>query len=97
MDEHKSIKQNAEYFHQKMQQQIKKVDAELDNKIRLIPLSSEAYFMNSQETSELAEWHEFNQETIEALIEDGSDASQAHTIEYHFASADFDVLEKAGC
>jgi 1-acyl-sn-glycerol-3-phosphate acyltransferase len=33
MDEHKSIKQNAEYFHQKMQQQIKKVDAELDNKI----------------------------------------------------------------
>jgi regulator of RNase E activity RraB len=59
------------------------------------PVSSEAYFMNSQETSELAEWHEFNQETIEALIEDGSDASQAHTIEYHFASADFDVLEKA--
>jgi regulator of RNase E activity RraB len=51
--------------------------------------------MNSEEKSELAEWHEFNQETIEALIEDGSDASQAHTIEYHFASTDFDVLEKA--
>ena len=33
MDEKKSIKQNAEYFHQKMQQQIKKVDAEIDNKI----------------------------------------------------------------
>ncbi|MFT5838583.1 MAG: 1-acyl-sn-glycerol-3-phosphate acyltransferase [Flavobacteriales bacterium] len=33
MDENKSIKQNAEYFHQKMQQQIIKVDAELDNKI----------------------------------------------------------------
>jgi 1-acyl-sn-glycerol-3-phosphate acyltransferase len=33
MDEHKSIKQNAEYFHQKMQQQIKKVDAEVDNEI----------------------------------------------------------------
>ncbi|MFT5838584.1 MAG: regulator of RNase E activity RraB, partial [Flavobacteriales bacterium] len=47
--------------------------------------------MNSENTSELAEWHEFNQETIEALILDGSDASQAHTIEYHFASADFDV------
>jgi regulator of RNase E activity RraB len=29
------------------------------------------------------------------LIEDGSDASKAHTIEYHFASADFDKLEKA--
>jgi len=34
MDEHKSIKQNAEYFHQKMQQQIKKIDTELDNKFR---------------------------------------------------------------
>jgi 1-acyl-sn-glycerol-3-phosphate acyltransferase len=32
MDENKSVKQNAEYFHQKMQQQIKKVDAEVDNK-----------------------------------------------------------------
>ncbi|WP_339724551.1 ribonuclease E inhibitor RraB [uncultured Paraglaciecola sp.] len=51
--------------------------------------------MNSQSASELAEWHEFNQETVEALIEDGSDASQAHTIEYHFASDDFELLEKA--
>jgi 1-acyl-sn-glycerol-3-phosphate acyltransferase len=33
LDENKSIKQSAEYFHQKMQQQIKKIDAELDNKI----------------------------------------------------------------
>jgi 1-acyl-sn-glycerol-3-phosphate acyltransferase len=31
MDENKSIKQNAEYFHQKMQLQIKKIDAELEN------------------------------------------------------------------
>jgi hypothetical protein len=30
--------------------------------------------MNSEDTSELAEWHDFNQETIEALILDGSDA-----------------------
>jgi regulator of ribonuclease activity B len=45
--------------------------------------------------NELAEWHEFNLETIEALTEDGSDISQPHTIEYHFASADFDALEKA--
>jgi regulator of RNase E activity RraB len=51
--------------------------------------------MNSESASELTEWHEFNQETVDALIEDGSDASKAHTIEYHFASADFDVLEKA--
>jgi len=42
-----------------------------------------------------AEWHEFNQETIEALIADGSDISQPHQIEHHMASADFDALEKA--
>jgi regulator of RNase E activity RraB len=51
--------------------------------------------MDEHKSIKQNEWHEFNQETIEALIEDGSDASQAHTIEYHFASADFDVLEKA--
>ena len=33
MDENKSIKQNAEYFHQKMQRQIEKIDAELDTDI----------------------------------------------------------------
>ena len=33
LDENKSVKENAQYFHKKMQQQIKKVDAELDNKI----------------------------------------------------------------
>lgn len=41
------------------------------------------------------EWHDFNEETIEALIEDGSDSSLPHTIEHHFASSDFDALEKA--
>lgn len=41
------------------------------------------------------EWYEFNQETIDALIEDGSNVEAAHTIEYHFANDDFDVLEKA--
>ncbi|WP_339724549.1 1-acylglycerol-3-phosphate O-acyltransferase [uncultured Paraglaciecola sp.] len=33
MDENKSIKQNAEYFHQKMQHQLKDINTELDNKI----------------------------------------------------------------
>ena len=47
-------------------------------------------------STELQEWREFNQETIEALIEDGSDHSQAHTIEYHFASSNFEALEKFG-
>ncbi|WP_158970846.1 ribonuclease E inhibitor RraB [Paraglaciecola sp. L3A3] len=51
--------------------------------------------MSALTDPELIEWYEFNQETVEALIEDGSDASQAHTIEYHFASADFEALEKA--
>ncbi len=46
-------------------------------------------------TTELQEWYEFNQETIEALTEDGSDVGQPHTIEYHFAGSDFDLLEKA--
>ena len=41
------------------------------------------------------EWYDFNQETIAALIEDGSNKLARHTIEYHFASGDFDALEKA--
>lgn len=45
--------------------------------------------------SQTEEWYEFNQETIQALLDDGSDKSQAHTIEYHFAGDDFDALEKA--
>ncbi len=44
---------------------------------------------------EKLEWYDFNAETIEALVEDGSNSELAHTIEYHFASADFDALEKA--
>lgn len=41
------------------------------------------------------EWYDFNTETIEALTEDGSDITQPHLIEYHLASQDFDLLEKA--
>ncbi len=40
------------------------------------------------------QWYEFNEETVEALIDDGTDTSQSHTIEHHFASKDFDLLEK---
>lgn len=46
-------------------------------------------------SAELNEWYEFNQETIEALLNDGSNAELPHSIEYHFASDDFDRLEKA--
>ncbi|GGW93054.1 ribonuclease E inhibitor RraB [Alteromonas halophila] len=44
---------------------------------------------------EREEWYEFNQETIEALLEDGSQPDADYTIEHHFASDDFDKLEKA--
>ena len=44
---------------------------------------------------EREEWYAFNQETIEALLEDGSQADAQYTIEHHFASNDFDKLEKA--
>lgn len=44
---------------------------------------------------EREEWYEFNQETIDALLEDGSQADADYTIEHHIASTDFDVLEKA--
>lgn len=44
---------------------------------------------------EKLEWYDFNQETVQALTEDGSDVTKPHTIEHHFAHADFDVLEKA--
>ena len=44
---------------------------------------------------EREEWYAFNQETIEALLDDGSVAGADYTIEHHLASTDFDVLEKA--
>lgn len=46
-------------------------------------------------SNEAQEWYEFNEETILALTQDGTDLSQEHTIEHHMASQDFDVLEKA--
>ena len=44
---------------------------------------------------EREEWYAFNQETIEALLEDGSQADAEYTIEHHLASSNFDLLEKA--
>lgn len=44
---------------------------------------------------ERQEWYEFNQETIDALREDGSQMDATYTVEHHLASADFDALEKA--
>lgn len=44
---------------------------------------------------EKQEWYAFNQETIDALREDGSQMDATYTVEHHLASADFDMLEKA--
>lgn len=44
---------------------------------------------------EQQEWYAFNQETIDALREDGSQMDATYTVEHHIASADFDRLEKA--
>lgn len=41
------------------------------------------------------EWQAFTEEVVEALLEDGSNDEAMHTIEHHFASEDFDVLEAA--
>ncbi|MGQ8365301.1 ribonuclease E inhibitor RraB [Glaciecola sp. 1036] len=46
-------------------------------------------------SDELQDWFAFNEETINALIEDGTDSNKPHQIEHHFASQDFDRLEKA--
>jgi len=40
-------------------------------------------------------WHEFNEQTIDALIEDGTDVEESHIIEHHFACNNFERLEKA--
>lgn len=41
------------------------------------------------------DWLEFNTETVEALLADGSNPELPHTIEYHLAGKKFDKLEKA--
>jgi regulator of RNase E activity RraB len=49
----------------------------------------------SEQDDTIQAWYEFNEETVQALLDDGSNAQAAHTIEYHFACANFDKLEKA--
>lgn len=39
-------------------------------------------------------WQEFTEETIAALLEDGSDPEAMYTIEHHFYDQDFNKLEK---
>ena len=44
---------------------------------------------------DLQQWLDHSEDLISALIEDGSNEVVDHTIEHHFSSADFDLLEKA--
>lgn len=44
---------------------------------------------------ELQHWREHTESLIEELIEDGTNEEVHHTIEHHFSSVDFDLLEKA--
>jgi regulator of RNase E activity RraB len=44
---------------------------------------------------ELQQWQEHTEQLIAALVEDGTNEEVHHTIEHHFSSVDFDVLEKA--
>ena len=44
---------------------------------------------------QLQEWVEYSESLIEELLEDGTNEEAVHTIEHHFSSPDFDLLEKA--
>ncbi|MFC3094550.1 ribonuclease E inhibitor RraB [Alteromonas sediminis] len=44
---------------------------------------------------EREEWYEFNNETVEALLADGSQEDATYTMEHHLASSNFELLEKA--
>lgn len=45
--------------------------------------------------AQLQEWAEYSEELIGELLADGSNEEAIHTIEHHFSSPDFDLLEKA--
>ena len=42
-----------------------------------------------------ADWLEFNNETVNALLADGSHPEKPHTLEFHIAGKAFPALEKA--
>jgi regulator of RNase E activity RraB len=44
---------------------------------------------------ELQHWFEHSKQLVEELLSDGTNDEVYHTIEHHFASSDFDLLEKA--
>ena len=44
---------------------------------------------------ELQQWYSHTEMLISELLEDGTNDEVYHTIEHHFASSDFELLEKA--
>ena len=44
---------------------------------------------------ELTQWFEHTEALVNELLEDGTNDEVYHTIEHHFASENFDLLEKA--
>lgn len=44
---------------------------------------------------ELQQWQDHTNNLVNALIEDGTNEEVHHTIEHHFSSTDFNILEKA--
>lgn len=51
--------------------------------------------VNYMINEELQHWFEHTDTLVSELLEDGTNDEVYHTIEHHFASEDFDLLEKA--
>ncbi|OUS31161.1 ribonuclease E inhibitor B [Thalassotalea sp. 42_200_T64] len=51
--------------------------------------------LNEAEQNELQEWYAHTEALVNELLEDGSNEEAMHTIEHHFASSNFEVLEAA--
>ncbi|WNC71598.1 ribonuclease E inhibitor RraB [Thalassotalea psychrophila] len=51
--------------------------------------------LNEAELNELQEWYAHTEALVNELLEDGSNDEAMHTIEHHFASSSFEVLESA--
>lgn len=47
------------------------------------------------DNEELQHWAEYTEALVTELLEDGSNDDAYHTIEHHFSSPDFELLEKA--
>jgi hypothetical protein len=47
------------------------------------------------QNEDFQQWVEHTEELVNALLEDGSNEEVHHTVEHHFSSADFELLEKA--